>query len=129
MPDIIINMKELTKAEENIMQVLWKLKKGFVHDVLKELPNPRPSYTTVSTIIRILEKKGLAGYKAYGKTHEYFPLISKEEYTKTKANKLLKNYFENSIEKMISFFVNEKKIDIMELDKIFKLIEKQKEKK
>lgn len=122
-------MKELTKAEENIMQILWKLEKGFVHDVLKELPNPKPSYTTVSTIIRLLEKKGFVGYKAYGKTHEYFPAIHKEEYTKAKADKLLKNYFENSFEKMISFFVNEKKIDIKELDEIFKLIEKKEKKK
>lgn len=122
-------MKELTKAEENIMQILWKLKKAFVHDVIKELPSPKPSYTTVSTIIRLLEKKGFAGYKAYGKTHEYFPVISKEEYTKATADKLMKNYFENSFEKMISFFVNEKKLKVKDLDEIFKLIEKQEKRK
>lgn len=122
-------MKELTKAEENIMQILWKLEKGFVHDVIKELPTPKPSYTTVSTIIRLLEKKGFVGYKAYGKTHEYFPQISKEEYTKATADKLLKNYFENSFEKMISFFVNEKKLKVKDLDEILKLIEKQEKRK
>jgi|SRR6185312_2754936 len=122
-------MKELTKAEENIMQILWKLEKGFVHDVIKELPSPKPSYTTVSTIIRLLEKKGFVGYKAYGKTHEYFPQISKELYTKATADKLLKNYFENSFEKMISFFVNEKKLKIKDLDEILKLIEKQEKRK
>jgi BlaI family penicillinase repressor len=122
-------MKELTKAEENIMQILWKLEKAFVHDVIKELPSPKPSYTTVSTIIRLLEKKGFVGYKAYGKTHEYFPEISKEEYTKATADKLMKNYFENSFEKMISFFVNEKKLKVKDLDEIFKLIEKQEKRK
>ncbi len=122
-------MKELTRAEENIMQILWKIEKGVVHDVITHLPNPKPSYNTVSTIIRILEKKGFVGYKAYGKTHEYYPEISKEQYTKATADKLLSNYFENSFEKMLSFFVKEKKVDIKDLDDILKQIEKHGKKK
>ena len=75
-------MKELTKAEDEVMQILWKLGKGFVKDVMEEMPSPKPAYNTVSTIIRILEKKGFVGYKAYGKTNEYYPLVPKDRYSK-----------------------------------------------
>ena len=79
-------MKELTKAEEQIMQILWKIEKGFVNDILDGFPLPKPAYNTVSTIVRILEKKEFVAHKAYGKTHEYFPLISKEEYSSLSNN-------------------------------------------
>lgn len=119
-----MEIKELTKAEEQIMQVLWQLKKAFVKDVIDELPEPKPAYNTVSTIIRILEVKGFADHEAFGKSHQYYPLVSKEAYKSYATGKLLNNYFGNSVENMFSFFVKEKKIDLHEADEIMKLIEK-----
>ena len=83
------DIKELTKAEDQVMQILWKLQNAFVKDIVEEMPDPKPAYNTVSTIVRILEAKGFGDHKAYGKTHEYFPLISKEKYTKFYLNNLL----------------------------------------
>lgn len=123
-----MEIKELTKAEEQIMQVLWVLGKGFVKDVIEELPEPKPAYNTVSTIIRILETKGFISHEAFGKSHRYFPVISKEEYKSFAAGKLLNNYFSNSVENMFSLFVKEKKIDLKEADEILKLIENLKNK-
>ncbi|MVM40635.1 BlaI/MecI/CopY family transcriptional regulator [Spirosoma sp. HMF3257] len=120
-------IRELTKAEEEIMRVLWQLKKAFVKDVLAELPEPKPAYNTVSTIIRILEKKELVGYTAYGKTHEYFPLISEEEYRRFQTEQLMANYFDNSLKKLVSFFVKDKNISLTEADEIIKLLNKQKD--
>ena len=122
-------MKDLTKAEEQIMQVLWKIEKGFVKDVLAQLPRPKPAYNTVSTIIRILESKGYVGYKAYGKTHEYFPLISKEKYSSLMMQDMVKGYFNGSFKSMVSFFIKEEKLDISDLDELLKLSEKLKNKK
>lgn len=115
-------MKELTKAEEQIMQILWDIKKGFVKDIMEKLPKPKPAYNTISTIIRILEKKGIVSHKAYGKTHEYFPLISKKEYSKEYLGSFVKNYFSNSYKQMVSFFTNESKLNINELEEIQKII-------
>ena len=133
-------IRELTKAEEEIMRVLWQLKKGFVKDVLAELPGSersdadvepdtpaKPAYNTVSTIIRILEKKGLVGYTAYGKTHEYYPLITEEEYGRFQTEQLMSNYFDNSLKKLVSFFVNEKNISLSEADEIINLLNKKKD--
>jgi BlaI family penicillinase repressor len=121
-------MKELTRAEEQIIQVLWTLKKAFVKDIIDELAEPKPAYNTVSTIIRILETKGFVSHEAYGKSHQYYPLISKEEYKSFATDKLLNNYFGNSVESMFSFFLKEEKIDLKEADEIMKLIEKLKNK-
>ena len=116
-------IRELTKAEEEIMRVLWKLEKGFVKDVLAELTDePKPAYNTVSTIIRILEKKGLVGYRAYGKTHEYYPLITEEQYKRFEAEQLLTNYFDGSLRKLVSFFVNDKQVSLTEADEIIRLL-------
>lgn len=123
-----MEIKELTKAEEQIMQVLWDLEKGFVKNVLEQLPGPKPAYNTVSTIIRILETKGFIKHQAFGKSHRYFPAISKEEYKSFATEKLLHGYFSNSVENMFSFFVKEKKLDLKEADEIMKLIEKLKKK-
>ncbi|WP_020601010.1 MULTISPECIES: BlaI/MecI/CopY family transcriptional regulator [Spirosoma] len=120
-------IRELTKAEEEIMRVLWQLKKGFVKDVLAELPEPKPAYNTVSTIIRILEKKELVGYTAYGKTHEYYPLITEEEYRRFQTEQLMANYFDNSLKKLVSFFVKDKNISLNEADEIIKLLNQQKD--
>ncbi len=120
-------IRELTKAEEEIMRVLWQLKKGFVKDVIVELPEPKPAYNTVSTIIRILEKKELVGYTAYGKTHEYFPLITEEEYRRFQTEQLMTNYFDGSLKKLVSFFVQDKNISLNEADEIIKLLNNQKD--
>lgn len=111
-------MKELTKAEEQIMQILWKLNRGFINDILDQLPAPKPAYNTVSTIVRILEKKGFVDHRAYGKSHEYFPLISKKEYTKTYFGHFMKNYFGNSYREMVSFFTRDNNLDIRELEEL-----------
>ena len=115
-------MKELTRAEEQIMQILWDLGKGFVNDVLEHLPDPKPAYNTVSTIIRILEKKGFVGYQAYGKSHEYYPLISKKVYTRAFMSRFLDNYFGNSYKEMVSFFTREENVSLEEMEDIRKII-------
>jgi BlaI family penicillinase repressor len=119
-------MKELTKAEEQVMQVLWELKKGFIKDIIAQLPKPEPAYTTVSTIVRILEEKGFVTHKAYGKTHEYHPLVYKKEYRSFAFKNIFKNYFNGSAENLMSYFVKENDIDIKDLNEILKTINKKK---
>lgn len=120
------DLKELTKAEDQVMQILWKLESGFVKDIVEQLPEPKPAYNTVSTIVRILETKGFVDHKAYGKTHEYFPLISKEKYTKFYLNNLLRGYFNGSFQNLVSFFAKENKMDIHEIEKLLEEIKNQK---
>jgi BlaI family transcriptional regulator, penicillinase repressor len=111
-------MKELTRAEEQVMQVLWDIKKGFVKDILEKLPEPKPAYNTVSTIVRILEKKGFVGYQAYGKSHEYHPLVEKENYTRSYLRNFVGNYFGGSFQQLVSFFAKEENMDLKELDEL-----------
>lgn len=111
-------MKELTKAEEQIMQLLWEQKKAFVKDLIEQMPEPKPAYNTVSTIIRILEKKGFVGHKAYGKTHEYFPLVSRKEYTRSYMKNFMRNYFSGSFQEMVSFFAKEDNMSLADLDEM-----------
>ena len=120
------DLKELTKAEDQVMQILWKLQKGFVKDVIEEMPNPKPAYNTVSTIVRILETKGFVDHKAYGKTHEYFPLITRDKYTKFYLNNLIKGYFNGSFQNLVSFFAKENKMDIHDLEKLLDELKNQK---
>jgi BlaI family transcriptional regulator, penicillinase repressor len=122
---LTINLPELTKAEEEVMQILWKLGKGFVNDLLEHYPEPRPAYNTVSTIIRILERKGFIGHQAYGKTHEYFPLISKEAYTRQFMGNVFKGYFDNSFNKMVSFFTGDESMSMKEMEEIRSIIDQQ----
>jgi BlaI family transcriptional regulator, penicillinase repressor len=123
-----MQVRELTKAEEEIMRVLWKLEKAFVKDVLVELPDePKPAYNTVSTIIRILEKKGLVGYRAYGKTHEYYPLITEEQYKQFQTEQLMSNYFDNSLKKLVSFFVKDRNLSLKEANEIIELLNRKKD--
>jgi predicted transcriptional regulator len=111
-------LKELTKAEDQVMQILWKLEKAFVKDVVEEMPDPKPAYNTVSTIIRILETKGFIDHKAYGKTHEYYPVISREKYTRFYLNNLIKGYFNGSFQNLVSFFAKDNKMDVKDLEKL-----------
>lgn len=118
-----MKMKELTRAEEEIMQILWNIGRGFVKDILDYLPDPKPAYNTVSTIVRILEKKGFVGYKAYGKTHEYFPLVSREIYTKHLMKRVVKKYFSNSFQQLVSFFTESTALSLSELEEIKQLMD------
>ena len=116
-------MKDLTRAEEQVMQVLWKIQKGFVNDILEHYGEPKPAYNTISTIVRILEKKGFVMHKSYGKTHQYYPLVSKEEYTKKFFRGFMKNYFSNSYLKLASFLTHDKNISVEDLEEMKKLME------
>jgi BlaI family transcriptional regulator, penicillinase repressor len=111
-------MKELTKAEEQVMQILWKLEKGFVKDMVDEMPEPKPAYNTVSTIVRILEKKGFVDHNAFGKTHEYYPAISREEYTRSYMRNFMRNYFSGSFKEMVSFFAKNDNMSLTDLDEL-----------
>nr|WP_223252728.1 BlaI/MecI/CopY family transcriptional regulator [Owenweeksia hongkongensis] len=120
-------MKELTKAEEEIMQILWELDGGFVKDIIAEISEPKPAYNTVSTIVRILVQKEMVDHTSHGKSHRYHPLITKEEYSKYKMDNLMSGYFEGSFSNMVSFFVKKKQLNTKELDDILKIIENNKE--
>ncbi|HPF93058.1 MAG TPA: BlaI/MecI/CopY family transcriptional regulator [Tenuifilaceae bacterium] len=119
---------ELTKAEEQIMQIIWRLEKVFVKDIIDQLPEPKPAYNTVSTIVRILEKKGFVGHNAFGKTHQYYPLVSKKEYTGKFMRGFIKNYFGNSYRQMVSFFAKEEDLSVKEMEEIIALLASQLEK-
>ena len=111
------------------MRVLWKLKQAFVKEVVAELPEPKPHYNTISTVIRNMEEKGFIGHNAFGKTHQYFPVVSKEEYKKTFMHKTIQHYFEDSYKNVVSFFAKEDKISVSELKEIISIIEKNQKKK
>lgn len=119
-----MTMQKLTNKEEEIMHILWKLKKAFVKDVLAKIVNDKPHYNTLSTIIRNLEEKGYVSYTAYGNTHQYYPIVTKEAYRKEFMNTAIENYFNNSYKNMVSFFAEEQKISADELREILEIIEK-----
>lgn len=115
----------LTRAEEEIMQILWTIKRGVIKDMLQHFPDPKPAYNTVSTIVRILESKGFVDHKAYGKTYEYFPVVQKNDYTKSYFHNFLKNHFNNSFHKMVSFFAQNDTMDIKELEETIRIIQQE----
>lgn len=121
-------MEKLTNKEEEIMRVLWNLKQAFVKEVVAELPEPKPHYNTISTVIRNMEEKGFISHNAFGKTHQYYPVISKEEYKKTFMHKTIQHYFEDSYKNVVSFFAKEDKISVSELKEIISIIEKNQKK-
>ena len=116
-------MLTLTKAEERIMQILWDIDKGFIKDILELFPDPKPPYNTVSTIVRVLVKKELVGFNAYGSTYQYYPLITKEQYRKSQMNKLVKEYYSNSLKQVVSFFSEKKDLDLQEVEEVMKMLE------
>ena len=118
-------MKKLTNAEEDVMQILWNIGKGFVKDVIDKMPDPKPPYNTVSTVIRILEKKEFISHTQYGNTYEYYPVVSREEYAKIHFNGFLSNYFNNSFPKMAAFFARENNLSMKELEEIIRLTEEE----
>src|ERR1700753_1628219 len=124
-----MQIKELTKAEEQIMQILWQLNEAIVKDILDKIPEPKPAYNTVSTVVRVLEGKGFIDHKAYGNSHVYFPAITETEYKKFTFDKMMKNYFNDSYKSLVSFMADDCKLDINELDELTNLIENLKNRK
>ena len=120
---VLYRMKELTKAEEQVMQILWNLQEGFVKDIIQKFPDPKPAVTTVSTIIRILEKKEFVSHKAYGNSYMYYPTVTKKEYTKTFMSNFVKNYFEDSYSRLVSFFAKEGEITLQEIDELKSMLD------
>ncbi len=120
-----MKIKELTRAEEEVMQILWRLKKGFIKEILEKFGEPRPAYSTVSTIIRILQEKGFVNYRVYGRTYQYFPVISKDDYRKSQMSNFVRNYFSNSYQKMVSFFAREDSITVNEMEEIMEMMKKE----
>ncbi len=118
-------MRELTRAEEEVMQILWKIKRGFVKEILEHFDEPKPAYNTVSTIVRILQDKGFVSHKAYGRTHQYYPLVTKDDYSKMHLKTFVKDYFSDSFKKMVSFFAREKGITVKEMEDIMKIMEEE----
>jgi len=115
-------MQKLAKREEEIMQILWRLEKAFIKEIIEEMPDPKPHYNTVSTIVRILSDKGFVGHQSFGNTHQYHPLVKKEHYQKDAVTDVLKKYFDNSYRKMVAHFAKEEKISENELNEIIKMI-------
>ncbi|OJW77650.1 MAG: hypothetical protein BGO69_07470 [Bacteroidetes bacterium 46-16] len=116
--------KALTKAEEEIMQVLWELEHAFVKDLVDALPEPKPHYNTVSTIIKILEEKGFAAHESFGKANRYYPLVNKDDYSKRSMKQFVKKYFEGSFSNMLSFFAKEKDISVKDLEELLQELKK-----
>lgn len=116
-------IKELTKAELQIMQILWDIEQGFVNDIIERMPDPKPAYNTVSTIVRILEKKEFVSHRSLGKSHEYYPLVSRTEYTDSFMDSVLHNFFGNSVSQMMSFFSRTEKISVSEMEEIIKMLD------
>jgi predicted transcriptional regulator len=122
-------MVELTKSQEEILKVLWKIKEGVVTDVVEKLPNPKPAYNTVSTVIKVLEKKGYLTHKVYGKTYVYFPIVNQKDYAKFYFKDSLKSIFNNSLNQAVSFFVKQKNVSLSELEELKSLIDEEIKKK
>lgn len=118
--------RSLTRAEAEIMKILWQLGKAFIKDILAQMPEPKPAYTTVATFIRILEKKGVVAHETYGNTHQFYPLISEQEYRKYEVQQLVENYFDNSVSNLVSFFMNDDTLKKSDLAELAAFIEKNK---
>ncbi|MEM9528834.1 MAG: BlaI/MecI/CopY family transcriptional regulator [Bacteroidota bacterium] len=117
-------MQKLAAREEQIMLILWRLGKAFVKEIIEEFPEPKPHYNSISTMVRILEDKGFIGHTAFGRTHQYHPIISQEQYTNQEVENVVDKYFDNSFQKMISHFAKEEKVSTKELEDILKMIKK-----
>jgi BlaI family transcriptional regulator, penicillinase repressor len=115
-------MDKLTKKEEEVMKILWMLEKAFVKDIIAEFPDPKPPYNTISSLVRILQEKGIVGFKQYGNTYEYFPLLSKEDYRKDFMKEIINDYFDKSFSKAVASFIEDEKLDQKEIEEILKLI-------
>ena len=115
-------MNQLNEKEEQVMQILWQLEKAFVKEILDRMPRPKPPVTTLSSLVRKLEDRGLVGHESFGKAHRYFPILKRSEYRKASFKRLLKQYFQDSPEELLSFFVKEENLDSAELDALLEKI-------
>ena len=122
-------MTTLTKAEEKIMKILWGIERGFIKDIIEQYPTPKPPYNSVSTIVRVLVQKDIVGYTVYGNSYQYYPLISKKEYSKGQLARLISDYYDNSLKQVVNFFSESKKLDEHELDEVMKMLESLKSEK
>jgi predicted transcriptional regulator len=118
-------MKKLTRKEEEVMKILWKLEKAFVKDIVEQYDDPKPHYNTVSSLVRLLQEKGIIGFTQYGNTYEYFPLMTREEYRRTFMKQVVSDYFDNSYKSAVAFFVKEKGLSPAELEELVKMIKEQ----
>jgi predicted transcriptional regulator len=118
-------MKKLTRKEEEVMKILWKLEKAFVKDIIDQYDDPKPHYNTVSSLVRLLQDKGIVGFTQYGNTYQYFPLMTKEEYRRTFMKQVVSDYFDNSYKSAVAFFVKEKGLSPEELEELIKMIKNQ----
>ena len=123
------HMVTLTKAEERIMQILWDLERGFIKDIQEQFPDPQPPYNTISTIVRVLVKKEIVSYKSYGGSHQYYPLITRDEYRNEQLGRVVKTYFDNSLKEVVHFFSEKKDLDVKELDKALRMLKDLKKQK
>lgn len=119
-------MNKLTNSEEEIMLILWELEQAFVKEIIEQMPEPKPHYNSVSTTVRILQDKGFVDYKSFGKAHQYNAKISREAYRKHSLKPLVKNYFNNSAEQLLSFFIKEKNVSVKELEALIHKLKKEK---
>lgn len=122
-------MNKLTKAEEEIMNVLWEMERGFVKDIIDKMDEPKPAYNTVSTIIRILCSKGFVDFEDYGRSHQYYPLISRDDYKRKYLGNVVSRFFDDSYKNLVSFFSESENLSLKELEELKKIIEEQMEKK
>jgi BlaI family transcriptional regulator, penicillinase repressor len=122
-------MVTLTKAEEKIMKILWGIGEGFIKDIIEQYPDPKPPYNSVSTIVRVLVQKEIVGFKAFGNTYQYYPMISKEEYSKGQLSRLIAEYYNNSLTEVVNFFSESKKLNEKQLDEVMKMLEELKSKR
>jgi BlaI family transcriptional regulator, penicillinase repressor len=120
---------KLTKAEEQIMHIIWQLEKGFIKDILEEFDDPKPAYTTVATVVRILEKKGFVAHREYGNAHQFYPLISRSGYSKKHVNPIFRRYFKGSMKEMVTFFGENNKVHTGDIDDAIKVLKNLKKKK
>lgn len=124
MNDTIMKIKELTKAEEQVMQAIWTVGQGFANEIVAALSEPKPAYNTVLTIVRILEKKGFVSHEAFNKSNRYYPLVSKDEYSRSMLGLLAQNYFGSSFRNMVSFLIDKKDVTLEDLESLTKELEK-----
>ncbi len=118
-----ISLQTLTKAEEEVMHIIWQLDKCLVRDIIDQLGDPDMPHSTISSVVRILEKKGFVNHKAYGKTHEYFPIVTREQYAQHGVSSLMEKYFGGSPKKLVSFLVKSENMNLKELNELMKTIE------
>lgn len=119
-------LKELTKAELQIMQILWDKEQAFVNEIREDMSNPKPAYNTISTVLRVLSIKGFVAYKSYGKTYQYYPLVNKADYMDRYMNSVVKNFFSGSIKAAVSFFAQKEKLSLEEIDEIIEILNENK---